>query len=72
MQAIMSDINAAGYVGIPDFLKIIIEKAEKNNFSISQLKKALFSGGPLFLKLLIFSNLKRSIFINVMVLLILA
>ena len=49
MQAeIMSDINATGYVGIPDFLKIIIEKAEKNNFSISQLKKALFSGGPLF------------------------
>ena len=32
MQAeIMSEINTTGYVGIPDFLKIIIEKAEKNN-----------------------------------------
>ena len=32
MQAeIMSEINATGYVGIPDFLKIIIEKAEKIN-----------------------------------------
>ena len=32
----------------PDFLKIIIEKAEKNEFPITNLKKALFSGGPLF------------------------
>ena len=49
MQAeIMSEINATGYVGIPDFLKIIIEKAEKNKLPINNLKKALFSGGPLF------------------------
>ena len=49
MQAeIMSEINATGYVGIPDFLKIIIEKAEKNEIPINNLKKALFSGGPLF------------------------
>ena len=49
MQAeIMSEINTTGYVGIPDFLKIIIEKAENNNLPISNLKKALFSGGPLF------------------------
>ena len=49
MQAeIMSEINATGYVGIPDFLKIVIEKAEKNKLPINNLKKALFSGGPLF------------------------
>ena len=49
MQAeIMSEINTTGYVGIPDFLKIIIEKAEINNLPINYLKKALFSGGPLF------------------------
>ncbi len=49
MQAeIMSEINTTGYVGIPDFLKIIIEKAENNDLPISNLKKALFSGGPLF------------------------
>jgi len=49
MQAeIMSEINTTGYVGIPDFLKIIIEKADNNNLPITYLKKALFSGGPLF------------------------
>ena len=49
MQAeIMSEINATGYVGIPDFLKIIIEKADNNHLPITRLKKALFSGGPLF------------------------
>ena len=60
MQAeIMSQIKATGYVGIPDFLKIILEKAEKNNVSLPHLKKALFSGGPLFPEVAEFFNSKK-------------
>ena len=60
MQAeIMSQIKATGYVGIPDFLKIILEKAEKNNISLPHLKKALFSGGPLFPEVADFFNSKK-------------
>ena len=60
MQAeIMSEINATGYVGIPDFLKIIIEKAEKKENLINSLKKALFSGGPLFPQVADFFNSKN-------------
>ncbi len=36
------------YVGTPDFLKIIVEKAEAMDRPIPSLKKALVTGGPLF------------------------
>ena len=46
MQAeIMSEINATGYVGIQDFLKIVIEKAEKNKLPINNLKKLVILTG---------------------------
>lgn len=54
----MSEINATRYVGIPDFLKIVIEKAEKNKLQINNLKKALFSGGPLFPQVAVFFKSK--------------
>ncbi|MDX1736967.1 MAG: AMP-binding protein [Alphaproteobacteria bacterium] len=37
-----------GYVGTPDFLKNILDKADSLGADISSLKKALVSGGPLF------------------------
>jgi phenylacetate-CoA ligase len=39
-------INA--YAGTPDFLKIILEKAEALETPITTMKKALVTGGPLF------------------------
>jgi phenylacetate-CoA ligase len=45
---VMKDIGTTAYVGVPDFLKIILEKADVNNISLPNLKKAMVTGGPLF------------------------
>lgn len=41
-------LGVSGYVGTPDFLKIIMEKAEELGTPLASLDKALVSGGPLF------------------------
>lgn len=45
---IMSDIKTTGYVGVPDFLRILLEKADEKKINLKFLKKAVLSGGPLF------------------------
>ena len=45
---VMKDIGTTAYVGVPDFLKIILEKADEKNMSLSKLTKAMVTGGPLF------------------------
>ena len=45
---VMYDIGTTAYVGVPDFLKIILEKADEKKISLSKLKKAMVTGGPLF------------------------
>ncbi len=44
----MRQFGAAGYTGTPDFLKVILEKADETETALPALKKALVSGGPLF------------------------
>lgn len=43
----ISDLQPAGYVGTPSFLKIILEKAVEMGLDLSSLKKALVSGEAL-------------------------
>ena len=45
---VMSTIGTTAYVGVPDFLKIILEKADEKKISLSKLTKAMVTGGPLF------------------------
>ena len=45
---VMNTIGTSAYVGVPDFLKIILDKAEENKISLPSLKKAMVTGGPLF------------------------
>ena len=45
---VMNTIGTTAYVGVPDFLKIILDKAEENKISLPSLKKAMVTGGPLF------------------------
>ncbi len=45
---VMKDIGTTAYVGVPDFLKIILEKADEKDISLSKLTKAMVTGGPLF------------------------
>ena len=45
---IMSHINTSAYVGVPDFLRILLEKADEKKIDLPYLNKAMFSGGPLF------------------------
>ena len=45
---VMSNIGTTAYVGVPDFLKIILEKADEKKISLSKLTKAMVTGGPLF------------------------
>ena len=45
---VMRDIGTTAYVGVPDFLKIILEKADEKKISLSKLTKAMVTGGPLF------------------------
>ncbi|MCZ4282516.1 AMP-binding protein [Kiloniella laminariae] len=40
--------QASGYMGTPDFLKIILEKADALGTPITSIKRALVTGGPLF------------------------
>lgn len=43
VQAI-ADLNPAGYIGTPSFLKIILEKAAELGVALPSLKKAMFGG----------------------------
>ena len=45
---VMNTIGTTAYVGVPDFLKIILDKADENKISLPSLKKAMVTGGPLF------------------------
>ncbi len=47
VQAI-NRLGLNGYVGTPDFLKIILEKAEEMGTPVTTMEKALVTGGPLF------------------------
>ncbi|MDC0092697.1 AMP-binding protein [Alphaproteobacteria bacterium] len=45
---VMKSIGTTAYVGVPDFLKIILEKSDEMKVSLPKLKKAMVTGGPLF------------------------
>ena len=47
VQAI-SRLNLNAYMGTPDFLKVILERADELNTDVSSMVKALVTGGPLF------------------------
>ena len=40
----MRDLQPAGYIGTPSFLKIIVEKAAEMGVALSSVKKAMFGG----------------------------
>ena len=44
--AAMADLGAAGYVGTPSFLRIILERADELGVDLPSLTKALVSGEP--------------------------
>ena len=44
--AAMTDLQPAGYVGTPSFLRIILERADELGVSLPSLTKALVSGEP--------------------------
>lgn len=44
----IADIRPEGYVGTPDFLKTILEKADELGRDASSIRRAHVSGGPLF------------------------
>ena len=44
----MAALGITGYAGVPDFLKIILEKADEMGLDTSRVTKAVVSGGPLF------------------------
>ena len=41
-------LGVTGYIGTPDFLKTILEKADESGLATGTLTKALVTGGPLF------------------------
>ncbi len=43
-----SDIGATAYAGTPDYLKVILDKADELGVELPKLKKAVVGGGPLF------------------------
>ena len=43
-----ADVGVSGYVGTPDFLKVMLDKAADLGRDLSRIKRALVSGGPLF------------------------
>ena len=45
-----SEIGVTAYIGVPDFLQIILEKGDELGLDLSNIKKALVGGGPLFPK----------------------
>jgi phenylacetate-CoA ligase len=45
---VMAQIRPSCFAGTPDFLKVMIETAEKLGVALGSVKKALVGGGPLF------------------------
>ncbi len=45
---VASDTGATAYAGTPDYLKIILEKADELNLKLPRMRKAVVSGGALF------------------------
>ena len=45
-----SEIGVTAYIGVPDFLQIILDKGDELGLDLSKVKKALVGGGPLFPK----------------------
>ena len=45
---VMAHYGASSYCGTPDFLKIILEKADAMQIALPKLKKGMVSGGPFF------------------------
>ena len=43
-----ADLGATGFVGTPDFLKVMLEKADELDRDLSRITRALVGGGPLF------------------------
>jgi phenylacetate-CoA ligase len=43
-----ADVGVTGYIGTPDFLKVMLDKAEETGRDLSVIRRALVSGGPLF------------------------
>jgi phenylacetate-CoA ligase len=43
-----ADIGVTGYIGTPDFLKVMLDKADEIGRDLSRIRRALVSGGPLF------------------------
>lgn len=46
--AAIAHLRPVGYTGVPDFLKILLDKAEELGADVSSIVKALVSGGALF------------------------
>ena len=44
----MRRYGTSAYIGTPDFLKIILEKADESGAPVTSIKKASVGGGPLF------------------------
>lgn len=47
----IAQFRPTGYTGTPDFLKILLDKAENSGIKVPSISKALVSGGALFPKL---------------------
>ena len=45
-----AEIGVTAYIGVPDFLQIILDKGDELDLDLSKIKKALVGGGPLFPK----------------------
>ena len=43
-----ADVGVTGYIGTPDFLKVMLDNAVETGRDLSAIKRALVSGGPLF------------------------
>jgi phenylacetate-CoA ligase len=43
-----ADVGVTGYIGTPDFLKVLLDKAAETGRDLSRIRRALVSGGPLF------------------------
>ena len=43
-----ADVRVVGYIGTPDFLKVMLDKATELGRDLSAIKRALVGGGPLF------------------------
>jgi phenylacetate-CoA ligase len=46
-----ADVGVTGYVGTPDFLKVLLDKAVQTGRDLSAIRHALVTGGPLFASL---------------------